>query len=271
LSRWAWLTRDSIPDNRIIYELELPDSESWRADFLGAFLSLTKTENWELFESLSPEAMADEWREIFLSFSENLRPVMPPGLISAFAGLTIPDGWLLCDGTEVSRTVYARLFAAIGTLYGNGNGTTTFDLPLLSGRVVVGYFPELPELGDVGDAGGEREHTLTPAELASHTHTQDSHNHTQNTHNHTQNGHVHADDRQVTFGVSTLANSAVAYVLNQNQGTLSGPLNKTSVAAINQTTVAVNQSATATNQVAGSNTPHNNMPPYIVLNYLIKT
>jgi len=266
----GWLTKGDIPDNRIIYELELPDSESWRADFLGAFLTLTKTENWELFESLSPEAMADEWREIFLSFSENLRPVMPPGLISAFAGLTIPDGWLLCDGTEVSRTVYARLFAAIGTLYGNGNGTTTFDLPLLSGRVVVGYFPELPELGDVGDSGGEREHALTTAELAQHTHVQDSHNHTQNTHNHTQSPHVHVDDRQATYGVDTLVANTTAYVLNRNQGNLAGPLSKSSVAAVNVTTVATNIAATATNQNAGSNTAHNNMPPYIILNYVIK-
>jgi len=267
----GWLTKEEIPDNRIFYELELPDSESWRADFLGAFLTLTKTENWELFESLSPEEMADEWRTIFLSFSENLRPVMPPGLISAFAGLTIPDGWLLCDGREVSRTVYAALFANLGTWFGTGDGTTTFNLPLLSGRVVVGYFPELPELGDVGDSGGEREHTLTTAELASHNHTQDSHNHTQNTHNHTQNAHVHADDRQVTFGVDTLINNSTAYVLNRNQGTLAGPLNKTSVTAVNVTTVATNIAATATNQATGSGSAHNNMPPYIVLNYLIKT
>ena len=55
-----------------------------------------------------------------------------------FAGKTIPAGWLLCDGSAVSRTNYAKLFSAIGTVYGAGDGSTTFALPNLVGRFVEG-------------------------------------------------------------------------------------------------------------------------------------
>lgn len=61
-----------------------------------------------------------------------------PGDYKMIAGSTIPDGWLLCNGAAVSRTTYAELFAAIGTRYGSGNGSTTFNLPNFNGRHVLG-------------------------------------------------------------------------------------------------------------------------------------
>lgn len=63
----------------------------------------------------------------------------PAGLISDFGGLVAPDGWLLCDGTNVSRTTYSALFAVIGTLYGVGDGSSTFGLPDTVGRATVGF------------------------------------------------------------------------------------------------------------------------------------
>lgn len=60
--------------------------------------------------------------------------VMPVGLLAPFAGATPPEGWLLCDGSAVSRILYADLFAAIGTSWGTGDGTTTFNLPDMRGR-----------------------------------------------------------------------------------------------------------------------------------------
>jgi len=63
---------------------------------------------------------------------------VPTGAVSAFAGSTAPTGWLLCSGQAVSRTTYAALFALIGTTYGVGDGSTTFNLPDLRGRVVAG-------------------------------------------------------------------------------------------------------------------------------------
>ena len=62
----------------------------------------------------------------------------PAGIVMPFAGSTAPQGYLLCDGSAVSRTDYADLFTAIGTVYGAGDGASTFNLPDLSGRVVLG-------------------------------------------------------------------------------------------------------------------------------------
>ena len=60
------------------------------------------------------------------------------GAVVAFAGSTSPDGWLLCDGSAVSRTTYAALFAVIGTTYGSGDGSTTFALPNLTNKFIQG-------------------------------------------------------------------------------------------------------------------------------------
>ena len=65
-------------------------------------------------------------------------PGLPVGSIQAFAGANAPTGWLLCDGSEVGRASYPDLFNTIGTIYGAGNTTTTFNLPDLRGRVPAG-------------------------------------------------------------------------------------------------------------------------------------
>lgn len=74
-------------------------------------------------------------------------PAVPPGTIIAFAGSTVPEGYLLCNGANVSRTTYANLFAAIGTAWGSGDGSTTFTLPNFSGRFLEGT----TSAGSVGD------------------------------------------------------------------------------------------------------------------------
>ena len=64
--------------------------------------------------------------------------ICPPGMITFFHATDVPEGWLLCNGAAVSRTTYSRLFAKIGTKYGAGDGSTTFALPNLDGRVLQG-------------------------------------------------------------------------------------------------------------------------------------
>jgi microcystin-dependent protein len=64
---------------------------------------------------------------------------MPPGALLAYASSTTPSGWLLCDGSAVSRTTYADLFAAISTTWGTGDGSTTFNVPDLRGQFLRGY------------------------------------------------------------------------------------------------------------------------------------
>lgn len=92
------------------------------------------------------------------------------GFIQMFAGSTAPTGWLMCDGSAVSRTTYADLFAVIGTAYGSGDGTTTFNVPDLRGRVAVGKSSDT-EFDTLGETGGEKKHTLTIQEMPSHAHT----------------------------------------------------------------------------------------------------
>jgi microcystin-dependent protein len=75
-------------------------------------------------------------RKLTLRELQNL--ILPAGFLGEFGGLTAPDGWLLCDGSPVSRTTYADLFAAIGTTWGAGDGSTTFNVPDLRGAFLRG-------------------------------------------------------------------------------------------------------------------------------------
>lgn len=85
---------------------------------------------------------------------------------------TAPDGYLLENGAAVSRTTYADLFALLGTTYGAGNGTTTFNLPDSRGRATVSVSATDSEFDSVGEKYGEKNHTLTESEMPSHTHEQ---------------------------------------------------------------------------------------------------
>ena len=192
---------------------------------------------------------------------------LPAGTIVQWPGATAPANWLLCQGQAVSRTTYASLFAAIGVQYGAGDGTTTFNLPNLKGRVAVGLDSSQTEFDTLGETGGAKTHTLSISEMPSHTHIQDAHTHIQNSHNHTQDPHSHS------LG-GTLISSFVGYgqnsPINGNAtNPSSGGVNSTT--ATNQATTATNQNTTATNQNTGGGQAHNNLQPYIVLNYIIKT
>lgn len=94
----------------------------------------------------------------------------PVGGVQAYAGSTAPNGYLLCDGQAVSRTTYADLFDVIGTTYGTGDGSTTFNVPNLKGKVLVGYNSSETEFNTLGKTGGEKKHTLTTDEIPSHSH-----------------------------------------------------------------------------------------------------
>lgn len=108
---------------------------------------------------------------------------MPTGTVMAYAGATAPAGWLMCNNLPVSRTTYAALFALIGTTYGSGNGSTTFNLPDLRGRVIAGVdsmggAASAGRIGGMTDGlgrtGGTARVELSVNEMPSHTHTQES-------------------------------------------------------------------------------------------------
>lgn len=83
---------------------------------------------------------------------------------------TAPTGYLLTNGAAVSRTTYANLFAVIGTTYGAGNGSTTFNLPDTRGRVIVNKSTD-SEFNTLGEKYGAKTHTLTIAQMPAHDHS----------------------------------------------------------------------------------------------------
>lgn len=115
-----------------------------------------------------------------------LDALIPVGSVYDYAGSSAPSKFEFCDGSAISRTTYADLFAAIGTTYGAGDGSTTFNVPDLRGRVVAGK----DDMGGtaasrmtsgskaavdgtvLGAAGGSEEHTLVEAEMPGHTHSE---------------------------------------------------------------------------------------------------
>lgn len=113
----------------------------------------------------------------------DLVPV-PIGGVIAWMTPTPPSGWLLCDGRAVSRTVYDRLFKAIGTRFGSGNGVDTFNLPNMEGRFPLGSFSG----ASIGDTGGTWNHTHGIEEDGVHAHTITS----DGSHSHSQGAHQHA-------------------------------------------------------------------------------
>lgn len=97
--------------------------------------------------------------------------ITPVGAVMGFAGNTPPSGWLVCDGSAVSRTTYANLFTYIGTLYGNGDGATTFNLPNMDDRFPRGSSASRPVGTMEEDQIRSHSHTATTSDAGLHTHS----------------------------------------------------------------------------------------------------
>lgn len=164
---------------------------------------------------------------------DTLATIFPAGMITHYGGSSAPTGWVLCDGSAISRSTFSALFAILSTTYGTGDGTTTFNVPDLRGRVPVGAGTGtgggasgsgLPTGGSAltavsrGTWKGEETHQLTVPELASHTHTING------------NASTGTGVSQGTTGGGTIATSST-----------------------------------------GSDTPHNNIQPVMGVNFIIKT
>lgn len=157
--------------------------------------------------------------------------ITPTGVVLPFAGSTAPSGWLLCDGSTISRTTYAALFGVIGTTYGSGDGSTTFVVPDLKGRVPAGKEATATRLttagsgvdgATLGATGGAETHTLTTPQMPAHTHN---------------TGTTISGRNTTSGGGETIVYAGATY---------------------------------ASTSVGGGNA-HNNTQPTIVLNYIIKT
>lgn len=199
----------------------------------------------------------------------------PAGIIMPFAGTVAPENYLFCDGSAVSRTTYATLFGVIGTTFGAGDGSSTFNLPDLSGRVPLG----VSQAHALGSTGGSETVTLTESELPAHMHEVPQH------------GHAN------TIGATTPAfsHSITQPVFKYNQPAKSGgaafggrerwTTNTTTATATRSTGVAVAVHAASNctvsgsiadkgafdSETAGSGSAHNNMQPFCAIAYIICT
>nr|BDD44513.1 microcystin dependent protein [Moraxellaceae bacterium] len=170
----------------------------------------------------------------------------PVGAVVDFAGAGTPPGvWLECNGQNVSRTDYAALFAAIGTTWGAGDGSTTFTLPDLRRKTTVGAGGAgTGTLGNaVGDTGGAETHTLAESEIPAHTHSGTAASAGAHTHSITGSSDGGANMRPVSG--------------RNNSGSLS-----TSSAGSHSHSLTINN--------AGGGGGHNNLQPSAVVKKLIK-
>ncbi len=143
------------------------------------------------------------------------------GSITMFGGDAAPTGYLLCDGSAVSRETYSDLFAVIAEKYGVGDGSTTFNLPDFRGNVPVGK--DGATFTDLGDSGGEEDHALSVSEMPAHTHARN---------------------------FDTSSTGSAGYPYNGGDGEDATKLYNTGS--------------------AGGNEAHNNLQPYLTVNYIIK-
>lgn len=146
------------------------------------------------------EAVSKQYLEQFLAYATG----MPVGAVFAFASAATPAGYLLCNGQAVSRTVYAALFSVIGTTFGSGDGSTTFNVPDMRDWFVRGR-GDSRQLGSTQpSAFGSHTHPLNDP---GHTHAQAAHDHLSHTvgHNHavTDPGHTHHELATNVPGVGT--------------------------------------------------------------------
>ena len=177
--------------------------------------------------------------------------ILPAGMVMGWATATAPIGWLICNGAAIDRTLYAELFAVIGTTYGNGDGLTTFNLPNLAGKVMRGSALVTYPLGA---SGGADSITLNSNQIPVHTHPVSI----------TDPGHAH---NVVLSGMYNDGDSGSGIVYaGQSLGGTAGPRTSDPNAAQTATTGIT---ASAGNNTTTSS-PIDIRDSYQALNYIIK-
>jgi microcystin-dependent protein len=212
---------------------------------------------------------------------QSLYTMLPPvGSIMPYAGNKSPLGWLVCDGTAYDTTIYAPLYNVIGSTYNTSTGLSApasgyFRVPNLKGRMPVGLDAGITEFNTRGNSGGATTVTITVAQMPSHAHTVPAHNHDQSPHNHDQNAHDHTTNSVTTpITAAHIHDNADYFAAAVNGGAVSAGGNTSifSATATNIANTAVNTEKAAFDTTnTGSGNAVDNMSPYLVLNYIIKT
>lgn len=231
------------------------------------------------------------WKFFTSTGSEKVssKETTPVGLIAPYAGSSPPSGWLFCNGSAVSRTTYATLFAEIAGTYGEGDGSTTFHLPDMRGRIAVanyqGYGDRTTTSEDITGTGiitggntlaeqplgawsGAEGVALssTQSGIAAHG---SGHAITSSSHNHgvtIQDGGSH--NHGVGYNIVRFA-TGDSYPQGPNE---SGALaNTVSTVSISPSITNATSGASISNNTAETGDSHSNMMPGLVVNFIIKT
>lgn len=174
----GYLTLNTAPGTTTCRALFVPDSEECLAIVRGAIQELTFAYNWFPDGALTPQQSADVFLPMFDALCFNKGPCRVIGEIIAYAGNSSPNSlWLACDGSTVSQADFPDLYTVIGTIYGSAPAGQ-FRLPDLRGRSPSGAgSPPFLSPVTLGQQYGEELHTLTVAEMPSHSHSDAGHTH----------------------------------------------------------------------------------------------
>lgn len=194
------------------------------------------------------------------------------GSIHLYGGNVAPDGFLICDGSAISRSDYSELFAVIGTIYGEGDGVTTFNIPDLSGRVAVGASVN----HTLGSSGGEERHFLSENELPLHEHTVPEHGHGSTikattpslSHTITQPAFTYAAPSGTTTAMDGFGAAYSGVTSTDATRSANLAIANHSATACTKTGSITDCDAFDTDAVGGDG-GHDNMQPYITLNHII--
>jgi microcystin-dependent protein len=177
-----------------------------------------------------------------------------PGTIEWQADTAVASGWLACDGSAISRSTFARLFAHIGTQYGPGNGSTTFNLPNFVGRIPWPRFVSQAEIDTIGETGGEFTHVLSSGEMPAHAHSFSATTSSDGSHNH-----------GGATGTALANSSATGADPGPGSASIKGGSHSHSISSDGAHT----HTLSGTSGSQGSGSAHQNMPPYQVIGLIV--
>ena len=209
--------------------------------------------------SISLSNITDERRNAsYCGYTRARYGGLPPGSITSYAGATVPSGWLLCDGATLNKADYPELFSAIGYIYGGAG--ENFRIPNCSGRFPLGKSGSHA----LASTGGSETVALTTAQLPVHSHSVTGGNHTHSV-------QLYSDNRDGGSSGALIKGTSFPWKETGPYGSGGAVITRNVYAGTLAAIATSNTGHTHSVSNAGSNQGHPNMPPFISLNFIIKT